>query len=72
MNTSEAAALLGVTPGTAQQWARKKLVPCRVIEHRRRSTYIWNKDVILEFVRGDAPVEKPEVFTINVEALERM
>lgn len=55
MTTNDAAELLEVSPATLRQWAAANLVPCRIIEHRGRRTYLFDRDVLREWKTGREP-----------------
>jgi DNA-binding transcriptional MerR regulator len=70
MNTRDAAKLLEVTPRTLQSYARNGIVPCRVIEHKSRNTYLFDREQLIAFKRGEAPEASNDgEFSMNLSAL---
>lgn len=57
MNTSEAAELLEVSTHTLRAWAAASLVPCRIIEHRGRRTYLFDRETLARWKTGQEPAK---------------
>jgi DNA-binding transcriptional MerR regulator len=57
MNTAAAAELLEVSTATLRAWAAANLVPCRIIEHRGKRTYLFDRATLTKWKGGEEPAK---------------
>lgn len=52
MNTTAASRIVGVCPATLRDWALAGIVPCRVVERRRKRIYLFDEATLRAWVTG--------------------
>ena len=68
MNTRETAKILECSLQTVNNYARKGVIPCRVIQNDCRNTYIFDRAKILEFKVGESKKDaREEKFEMDLD-----
>lgn len=57
MTTADAAELLEISTATLRQWAAANQVPCRIIEHRGKRTYLFDRATLIRWKGGEEPAK---------------
>lgn len=66
MNTAEAARLVDIPTKTLLSYAKKGIVPCKVIAHEKRNTYIFNRAQLLEWLQGENKAPGNDEFIMDL------